>query len=70
MRGWIIVDSLMTVSGMVSIVSGRQSLESAVSLTALGLLLLTLTLGAKMGSADGRTDVTAGPKTGDRIFYW
>ena len=48
MRGWIIVDSLMTLTGMASLFSGRQSLGSAVSLIALGLLLLTLTLGAKL----------------------
>jgi hypothetical protein len=48
MRGWIMVDSLMTLSGMASGVSGHHSYGATLSLTALGLLLLTLTLGARM----------------------
>ena len=48
MRGWIILDGLMTLIGVVSMTSGRQILGSAVSLTVLGVLLLTLTLGARL----------------------
>jgi hypothetical protein len=48
MRGWIILDSLMTLTGLVSLASGKEPLGSAISLSALGLILLTLSLGAKM----------------------
>ena len=48
MRGWIILDSLMALAGLVSMSSGQQVLGSAVSLTALGTLLLTLMLAAKV----------------------
>ena len=47
MRGWIILDSLMALSGLASMASGPRSLRSAVSVAALGLLLLALTLGAR-----------------------
>lgn len=48
MRGWIILDSLMALTGLASIASGPQSLRSAVCLSSLGLLLLMLALGARM----------------------
>lgn len=48
MRGWIILDSLISVAGLASLASGRTAFGSSVSLTALGLLLLMLTLGARM----------------------
>jgi hypothetical protein len=48
MRGWIILDSVMALTGIVSFANGSQSVTSAVSVSALGFLLLTLALGAKM----------------------
>ena len=48
MRGWIILDSVMALTGIVSFASGGPAVTSAVSLSALGVLLLTLTLGARM----------------------
>lgn len=48
MRGWIILDCLIAGAGLVAMMSGRLTLNSAVSVTALGLVLLTLTLGARI----------------------
>ena len=47
MRGWIILDCLIAVSGLAAMASGRPSLNSAICLTALGFVLLTLTLSAR-----------------------
>jgi hypothetical protein len=48
MRGWIILDSAMALTGFGSMAFGKEPLSSAVSLAALGIVLLALTLGAKM----------------------
>ena len=48
MRGWIILDSLLTLTGFISMTTGGQSFASAFGLCAIGLLLLTLTLGARL----------------------
>jgi len=48
MRGWIILDSMMALAGLGSMAWGRQLMGSAVSLGALGLVLLALALCARM----------------------
>ena len=48
MRGWIILDLLMALTGLVSIMLTRQALGSAISLGILGLLLLMLSLAARI----------------------
>ena len=48
MRGWIILDSLMMLVGFVWMTTGRQSFGSAFGICAIGVLLLTLTLGARL----------------------
>lgn len=48
MRGWIILDSMMALAGLGSMAWGGQAMGSAVSLGALGLVLLALALCARM----------------------
>ena len=48
MRGWIILECLIAVAGVVSMVSGRSPLNSAVCLTVLGFVLLGLTVSARI----------------------
>ena len=48
MRGWIILDSFIAVTGFISMATGRQSFSSAMGLCGLGFLLLTLALGARL----------------------
>ena len=48
MRGWIILDSLMAMAGLVWMTIGRHSFGSALGICAIGLLLLVLTLSAKL----------------------
>lgn len=48
MRGWIILECLIAVIGLLSMGSGRSPLNSAVCLTILGFVLLCLTVSARI----------------------